>query len=152
MKAKLLPLAMIILAGCSAMGPKEAGGTLAGAGAGGLIGSQFGGGAGKGALAGLGVVLGGLAGSEVGKSLDRADQLAMAQVTQHALESSPSNQSSAWRNPDTGNYGSVTPLRSYDSAQGPCREFQQSVVVGGRSEQAYGTACRQADGSWRVVQ
>jgi surface antigen len=25
------------------------------------------------------------------------------------------------------------------------------VTVGGRAEQAYGTACRQPDGSWQIV-
>ncbi len=33
-----------------------------------------------------------------------------------------------------------------------CREFQQSVVIGGQSEQAYGIACQQPDGSWEVKQ
>jgi surface antigen len=33
-----------------------------------------------------------------------------------------------------------------------CREFQQTITVGGNSENAYGTACLQADGSWKIVQ
>ncbi|MBM3532858.1 MAG: hypothetical protein FJX60_07470 [Alphaproteobacteria bacterium] len=32
-----------------------------------------------------------------------------------------------------------------------CREFQQTVSIGGRTEQAYGTACLQPDGSWQVT-
>jgi hypothetical protein len=32
-----------------------------------------------------------------------------------------------------------------------CREFQHQVSIGGRVEQAYGTACRNPDGSWEVV-
>jgi surface antigen len=32
-----------------------------------------------------------------------------------------------------------------------CREFQQTVTIGGKTEQAYGTACRQPDGSWQIV-
>ena len=32
-----------------------------------------------------------------------------------------------------------------------CREFQQTVTVGGRTEQAYGTACLQPDGSWEIL-
>lgn len=32
-----------------------------------------------------------------------------------------------------------------------CREFQQTVEIGGRMEQAYGTACQQPDGSWQVA-
>lgn len=33
-----------------------------------------------------------------------------------------------------------------------CREFQTSVRVGGRSQPSYGTACRQPDGDWQVVE
>ena len=33
-----------------------------------------------------------------------------------------------------------------------CREYQTSVVIGGASRPAYGTACQQPDGTWRVVQ
>lgn len=35
---------------------------------------------------------------------------------------------------------------------GYCREYQQQVLVGGRWEQAYGTACRRPDGSWQIVE
>jgi surface antigen len=33
-----------------------------------------------------------------------------------------------------------------------CREFTQSVTVGGKTEQAFGRACRQPDGAWKIVQ
>lgn len=32
-----------------------------------------------------------------------------------------------------------------------CHEFQQSITVGGQTENAYGTACLQADGAWKVI-
>jgi surface antigen len=32
-----------------------------------------------------------------------------------------------------------------------CREFQQEITVGGKVEQAYGTACLQADGAWKII-
>jgi surface antigen len=32
-----------------------------------------------------------------------------------------------------------------------CREFQQTITVGGRKEQATGQACRQADGTWQTA-
>jgi surface antigen len=32
-----------------------------------------------------------------------------------------------------------------------CREFQQTITVGGKAEQAYGTACQQPDGAREVV-
>lgn len=48
--------------------------------------------------------------------------------------------------------GSVTTSRRGSSSSGrPCREFQQRVTIGGKTEQAYGTACQNPDGSWEVV-
>jgi surface antigen len=32
-----------------------------------------------------------------------------------------------------------------------CREFTQRIVVDGEEVAAYGTACRQPDGSWKIV-
>ena len=32
-----------------------------------------------------------------------------------------------------------------------CREFQRKVAIGERPERAYGVACQQPDGSWKVV-
>ncbi len=58
-----------------------------------------------------------------------------------------------WHNPDTGHRGDVTVVRhGRDSRTGEyCREYQTKVTVGGRSEDAYGLACRQPDGSWKIV-
>lgn len=143
----------VALLGCAQQGPKETGGTLAGAGVGGLLGSQLGSGSGKLVTTGLGVLLGGLVGSDVGRSLDRADRLAMSQTTQRSLETAPTGQGSTWQNPDSGHSGTVTPLRTFQTSQGSyCREFQQTITVGGNTEQGYGTACRQPDGSWQIVQ
>ena len=152
MRYPLSAIVVLALVGCAGMGPKETGGTVIGAGTGGLIGSQFGKGSGQAAAVGLGVLLGGILGSEVGRSLDRADQIAMQQATQRSLETAPTGQTLPWRNPDSGNYGTVTPTRTFTSAQGTyCREYQQTVTVAGRTQQAYGTACRQPDGSWKIV-
>jgi surface antigen len=131
---------------------KTTGGALVGAAAGGLVGSQFGGGAGKGALTALGVLAGAFAGSQVGKSLDSADLNYARQTQQQAFESAPSGRAVAWRNPDSGASGTVIPRQAYPSNGTYCREFQQNITVGGRTQEAYGTACRQADGSWKVVE
>ncbi len=52
--------------------------------------------------------------------------------------------------PDTGHYGTVTPQAAYQQGGYNCREYTQTVYIDGRSEQAHGTACRQADGSWQI--
>ncbi len=62
----------------------------------------------------------------------------------------PIGQTISWN--DAGAFGSVTPLRDGTSSAGAyCREFRQSVAIGGRSEEAYGIACRKPDGAWEVV-
>jgi surface antigen len=76
----------------------------------------------------------------------------MSSTAHDALERVPSHNVSRWDNPNSGNHGSFTPMRTYRTSRGqPCREFQQKVTVGGRTEDAYGTACRQSDGSWRII-
>lgn len=48
--------------------------------------------------------------------------------------------------------GAVVATRQGLDANGlTCREFQQTINVGGKSESAYGTACLQKDGSWKIV-
>lgn len=142
----------ISLAGCDTeAGQKQQVGTLLGAAGGALAGSAVGDGRGQMAAIALGTLLGAGIGQSVGKSLDRADQLAMHQTMNKSLEHGPSGQSSTWRNPDSGNYGTYTPQPAYKTANNQtCREFQQSITVGGRQETGYGTACRQPDGSWQV--
>jgi surface antigen len=143
----------LLLTGCAPhTGPKEAGGTLLGAGTGALLGAQVGHGRGRLVAVAVGTLAGALLGQEVGRSLDRADQLMMERNAQYALENTRSNVATTWRNPDTGNYGAITPVETYRTSQGQyCREYTQTVVVGGQAQQAYGTACRQPDGSWMIV-
>lgn len=151
-KVLVVAVSALALGACEGRGDKEIGGTLVGAGVGGLIGSQIGGGTGQLVAVGAGVLLGGLLGSEVGKSLDRADQAYAAQTYSETLESAPTGQTSSWVNPDSGNQGSYTPVKTYQTDGGQyCREFQQTITVGGQTESAYGTACRQPDGSWQIV-
>ncbi|MEQ8711145.1 MAG: RT0821/Lpp0805 family surface protein [Rhodospirillales bacterium] len=140
----------LLLAGCTQnTGNKEVGGTLLGAGLGGLAGAQFGGGTGKLAATAVGVLAGAWLGNEVGKSLDRADRLAMHNTTQNTLESKPSGTTSSWSNPDSGHSGTVTPQPYYTNSNNQyCRPYTQTVTIDGRTEKLHGTACRNARGEW----
>jgi len=143
----------LLLAGCtnSNYGTKQTIGGLGGAALGGLLGSQFGKGTGQLAMTAAGAVIGGLVGSEVGRSMDETDRLQAQQATYQA-QAAPVGQTIVWNNPNSGNYGQVTPTREGYTNNGEyCREFQQTVTVSGRTETAYGVACRQQDGTWRVV-
>jgi hypothetical protein len=41
------------------------------------------------------------------------------------------------------------PVFAYDTSY--CREYSRTAVVNGAPVEIYGTACRQPDGSWRIV-
>jgi surface antigen len=139
-----------LLTACN-MGGKQTIGAGIGAIGGGVVGSTIGKGRGKTVATIAGALIGGLLGSEVGASLDKTDQLYAERTTQSALETAQSNTAIAWSNPDSGHSGTITPTRTYQNAGRYCREFQQTVVVAGRKQSAYGTACREPDGSWRII-
>ncbi len=84
--------------------------------------------------------------------LDEADIPHMSRALQGALESNKSGQSANWTNPDNNHRGAVTPLRTFKSETGQdCREFQRLITIADQTGFAYGTACRQPNGTWRVV-
>ncbi|MBI1363906.1 MAG: glycine zipper 2TM domain-containing protein [Proteobacteria bacterium] len=149
----LIALTGLVLAGCESTNQKEQWGTILGGATGAVVGSQFGKGKGQIAAAAAGTLLGAFIGSSVGRSLDRADMAYLGQTQQQTLETYPDNRAGAWQNPNSGNSGTITPTQTYQAASGAyCREFQQQITVGGKSEVAYGTACRQPDGSWKIQQ
>ncbi|MEK9670900.1 MAG: RT0821/Lpp0805 family surface protein [Rhodospirillaceae bacterium] len=153
-KSMIAVLMVVSLAACAAddKNQKQTGGNLLGGGLGALLGSQLGGGKGKLAVVAIGALAGAYAGSEIGKSLDKADLAYLNRTTQDALEYNKVNQSSAWNNPDSKNSGTVTPTKTYQTAEGRnCREYETTIVIDGKTEKATGTACRQPDGSWRIV-
>src|SRR5919109_2509208 len=92
-------LVAFLLMSCETTGPKATVGGLGGAAAGGLLGAALGGGS-TGIAAGT--ILGGLIGGAVGNRMDAADRERANAAAAQALESSPSGQSVAWRNPDSG--------------------------------------------------
>lgn len=156
---KLLKLATIAILAAS-MAPactpgrqREQLGGLIGAGLGALAGSQIGGGRGTLAAVAIGTLAGAWAGSEVGRRLDERDRLLASQAIQQSFDE-PVGQTIRWNNPDTGHRGAVTSTRDgTDMASGAyCREYQQTIVVGGQQEMAYGSACRMPDGTWKIVQ
>jgi surface antigen len=156
-KLYLIPmvLALFSMTACETIqnaGTKQNVGGLAGAVGGGLLGSQVGSGSGQMWATGAGVLLGALVGSEIGKSLDRAD-MAYANRAQQRSYAAPVGETISWNNPESGNYGTYTPTREGRSTSGRyCREYNQTINVGGRQQQAYGQACQQPDGSWQIVQ
>lgn len=135
------------LAGCVVPATQEQSGMLLGGLVGGAVGSQFGRGDGRTAATIIGALVGASIGGSIGRSMDHNDRMRIAQ----ALESQPLNAPTRWVNPDNRNVYTVVPIRTYNSGTGPCREYTMDAVIGGRAERVVGTACRQADGSWRNI-
>ena len=144
----------LVLPGCadlSGVGPKQGIGILSGAAAGGFAGAQMGKRRGKLAMTALGTLFGALAGSGVGSSLDRADELYAGHAVQR-VGSARTGQRITWKNTETGNSGVLVPTTAARrTSEGVCREYQQTITVGGRTQQGFGTACQQSDGSWRMA-
>jgi surface antigen len=126
----LIALAAILTTGCATVqsNPKTTIGAVGGGALGGLIAGAAGGNPATIAASTIGgILLGGV----VGNLLDQRDKRLADEAAQKALETAPTGRSVAWRNPDNEHSGTVTPVRTYQTAGG--------------------TYCREPDGSWRVV-
>ncbi len=125
-----------------------------------MLGGLMGAGAGAGIAAAAGAspglivfsaVGGALVGSLIGKQLDVRDKKMAQEAAARAFEQNRNNEPSVWNNPESGHSGSVTPTKTYQLANGQyCREYRQKITVGGETETSSGTACRQADGTWKI--
>jgi surface antigen len=138
--------AAAVLAGCQSPPTQRDTGMVIGGILGGVLGHEVGGGSGRTVATIVGTLIGASIGGAIGGSMDEQDRL----KTAHTLESVRTGVSSQWTNPDTGHRYAVTPTRTYDGTTGPCREYSVDAVIGGKNEKVNGTACRQADGSWRT--
>jgi len=78
--------------------------------------------------------------------MDRTDKLCVDQ----ALENAPDGTKIHWN--DNDRQYTVTPQNTQQNADGQyCREYQTETQVGGKTQNMYGKACRQPDGSWKIV-
>lgn len=149
-------------------------GLVLGALGGGLLGHQFGQGKGNTWATAVGAVTGAVLGQSVGGSLDRGERAYRSQ--NNYWSGQPSNWQSApvyYSAPAPQVYyvspSYETRVRTYETRPAPvnfysydnsinnaprgryCREYQAPVTVGSRTQESYGTACLQPDGSWEVV-
>lgn len=133
------------LSGCGE-NPNAKGGTLIGAVAGGLIGSRFGSGGGQAAAIIAGAAVGGYVGNRIGTYMDRQDQINY----QNAVSNTPVGSEANWTNQRTHATYTVRPIKQYHSSGRICRRYKTSVVINGKLRTAYGRACKDAQGRWRI--
>jgi surface antigen len=96
-------------------------------------------------------IVGGLAGTQVGKGLDAGDRGRALAAEYRALEFGRTGTTTPWSDSFTGRYGEVVPGAPYRVNDTTCREYVHVIVAEGRSETGRGTACRSAEGNWKTV-
>lgn len=142
----LVAVLAISIVGCADMTNEDMG-TITGGVLGAALGSQFGKGSGQAVGVAVGAIAGGFLGNRIGRTMDQADKQRTVQV----IDQGQPNHTYSWTNPDSGYAYQVTPGPVVQhSHHRQCREFTQNVMIGGKEQQAYGTACRQPDGSWKI--
>lgn len=160
LSARLLASALVLglalpMAACSSNsygGGKQNTGTVLGAVGGAAAGAAIGGKDNWWWAAGLGALAGGVVGNQVGAYLDRQDQQTSYQTANRALSTVPDGQKATWSNPQNQTSGYTKPIETTKTASGQtCREFQTGVTAQGQTTAGTGTACRQPDGTWKII-
>lgn len=135
----------------------EVAGTVAGAIVGGIIGNQFGHGRGRTAATVGGVVLGGIAGNAIARDSckdKRSDQYYYDDAYYDSFNGDDERRYD-WDNPYNNHSGYVQATDYYEDGyngyEGPCRQFEQRIYIDGQEEVGTGVACRNSDGTWRIV-
>ena len=95
-----------------------------------------------------GAIIGVLVGGAIGQYMDSVDQNCVGQILEHT----PDGRSIAWRNSDNDFAYQVTPKAAFQTGDGrTCRNYVTEVWIDDQQQQVFGTACRQPDGSWKVI-
>lgn len=137
---------------CEVSADRQIAGLALGAILGGALGNGLAGDGDRGLGTVIGMVLGGAAGAAVARHGGCDDEYA-AHASYDAFEHGQAWRRVSWNNPDSGSYGYVTPADWHENEYGEdCREFTQVIFIEGRRTRAYGTACRDENGDWRIVE
>ncbi len=142
-----------LMAGVAAVAEPPPWSTAAGNQADGDISRQLGAGrcdplAALGGAAVSGAIIGALVGGSIGGKMDQYDQNCIGLSLEHADD----GKTIWWENSAAKVRFGVTPMRSFENSAGRfCRAYRTTAFIEGRVRNAFGTACRQADGAWEQV-
>ena len=96
-------------------------------------------------------VIGGISGDALGRRLDATDRQRAASAEYRALEYGQSDTAIAWKSIKTPTSGAIVPGKPYKQGSIFCRAYTHTLYLDGPPETLQGTACRQADGTWRAA-
>jgi hypothetical protein len=100
---------------------------------------------------GLGLPMGSLWDTYV--TLTRADLDMIRSVLGQQIHNKKAGASASWKNPESGNYGTVTLLGAFSRQGHRCEriEYRMSPPPGTPSDRFTLTSCQQSDGSWKLA-
>jgi surface antigen len=93
-----------------------------------------------------------LFGSRLGQAHYQGDDTKIImRVGGDMLRNASDGESRPWSNPQTGNSGTITILRSYKRGDLPCRDAEVNSKLKERSVVYVLPVCQVADGSWKIA-
>ncbi len=107
---------------------------------------------------GAGVVLnsgisgGGLVGGPFGAKLERADRTLAFEAEYKALEYSKGGEPVTWAGKTGAASGKVVAAQPYRVGSQDCRQYSHDLDLSGAVASARGTACRNNDGTWTLLE
>lgn len=149
-------LVMLAVAACSqvtddtGLTKSQQGGIVGGAAAGALVAAAAD--AGTGWIAGA-AVLGAAAGGGIATLGGEGESSRPTQGTLDQFAASPPGSERTWRDPATGDHGTVKILSAFQKPDGTsCKRLEETMWLTGSGEQRINaTACATADGHWQIV-
>jgi surface antigen len=128
-----------------------AGGAIVGGVIGGLLGNAISRGPQRGAGTAVGAILGGVVGASIGNNLNCEERSYAIDAEYRGFEAGRPHSRYNWRSPRGDAYGYVQVGDYYQERGRRCATYTQEIWVHGRPETASGRACRQPDGTWRMI-
>ncbi len=107
---------------------------------------------GAGAVLNAGITGGGLVGGPFGTKLERGDRTVAFEAEYKALEYSKGGELVNWTGKTGSVSGKVVAAQPYRVGSQDCRQYSHELDQSGIVTNARGTACRNADGTWSLLE
>jgi surface antigen len=95
---------------------------------------------------------GGLVGGAIGSLLNASDRQAALNAEYKALEYSKAGEIVDWTASDGSAQGRVKAVQPYRVGSQDCRQYSHELTIKGVKNAMRGTACRNNDGSWSLLE
>jgi surface antigen len=84
-------------------------------------------------------------------TMSQEDRQMYKRTLDEALDSGAVGQTKEWRNPETGNSGSVKVIKDFSRQESTCRRVETFAQTKSLKNRARWNFCKQPSGEWKVV-